>query len=772
MQDTLGISLPRIDAPAKVTGEARFPGDLTMPGMLHMKVLFARRPHARIRRIDTGRAQAYPGVIAVFTAKDVPFNGFGLIMPDMPVLCGDVVRFVGDKVALVVAESEKAAAAALSLIEVDYEDLPVVADPRQAMQPDAPLVHEEKGSNILVKYRIRKGDVAQGFAQADVIVKGEYRTPFQEHAYLQPEAGLAYVDDDGRIVVHTAGQWAHEDRKQIAQALQLPADRIQVVYAYAGGAFGGREDMSVQIILALAAWRLDQRGLRRPVKIVWSREESIIGHHKRHAMHIHAKWGATRAGKVVAAEVEVIGDAGAYASTSTKVLGNTTLFCTGPYEIPNVKVDTYAVYTNNIPTGAMRGFGSPQGHFAAELQMNKLAEALKMDPVELRLKNIFRDGSILSTGTPLPQGVSAAKVLEECARATGWRQVQGRWTKPRGYKRGYRGIQGARGKFAPRNSQFAIRNSQLATGIGIACGFKNVGFSFGFPEKCTTTIELRGRGDIEQVVVKIAASEVGQGAHTVIAQMAAEATGVSLDKVRLLTEHTDLPEAGTVSASRMTFMAGNAIRGAAEIALQKWRAEERPAIATFTYRPPPTSPYDPETGQAAPNFAYGYVTQVAEVEVDTETGQVRLVRVVSANDVGQAINPALVEGQIEGAVVQAQGYAILENFVIKDGHVLTPYLSNYLIPTVLDVPVQVESHILQHADPRGPWGARGVGEMPYVPLAAAVVSAVHDATGVWFDEIPLVPWRVVEGLKGKGGKEGDTRRYKGISHKLSPALLG
>lgn len=730
----VGQSVQRLDAVGKVLGQTRFPGDVNRPNQAYMKILFARRPHAIIRRIDTSRAEALDGVIAVFTAKDVPVNEYGLIMPDQPVLCGpgsskpyaDRVRFVGDQVALVVAETEEIAARALDLIEVEYEDLPVVDDPLEALRPDAPLLHPDKGSNAFVRYRIRKGDVDAAFAKADVIVEGEYRTPAQEHAFLQPEAGLAYIDEEGRVTVEVAGQWTHEDQEQIAHALGLPKEQVRVIYPAIGGAFGGREDMSVQIVLALAAWRLHQRGIDRPVKIVWSREESIIGHHKRHPYVIRAKWGATREGKIVAAKVEVIADGGAYAYTSTKVLGNATLMCTGPYEIPNVWVDSVAVYTNNIPGGAFRGFGGPQGLFAAESQMNKLADALGLDPVEIRMRNVLREGALLSVGTPLPPGVSIPQVVEKCAEAAGWQHAANGWRKPS----------------VPQPEEGHIKR-----GIGFACGFKNVGFSFGFPERSWARVELHGGAEIERVVVYHAGADCGQGAHTVMAQMAADAVGVPLEKVHLIASDTAVTgDSGSASASRMTFMAGNAIRGAAAEALRRWEAEERPAVGEYRYRPPATTPYDPETGKSEPNFAYGYVAEAAEVEVDTETGQVRIRRVVCADDVGRAVNPQQVEGQIEGAVVQAAGYVILENFIQRDGYVLTPNLSTYLIPGVLDIPDEVQSVILEYPDPRGPWGARGMGEMPFLPLAPAVTAALHDALGVWFDDFPLTPERVLRGL--------------------------
>ncbi|MDH7486245.1 MAG: xanthine dehydrogenase family protein molybdopterin-binding subunit [Anaerolineae bacterium] len=732
----IGQSAQRVDARAKVTGQALYPGDLTMPGMLHMKVLFAGRPHARILSIDTSAAEACPGVVAVFTAKDVPVNEYGLIMPDQPVLCGpgsdkpgaDVVRFVGDQVALVVAETERAAAEARDLIRVEYEGLPVITDPREAMKPGAYQLHPDKPGNLVTHWRIRKGDVAAAFAEADVIVEEEYHTPMQEHAYLQPEAGLAYIDDEGRVTVQVAGQHAHKDVSQIAHALGLPEERVRVIYPAIGGAFGGREDMSVQIILALAAWKL-----RRPVKVVWSREESIIGHHKRHQYFMRHKWGAKKDGRVIAAQAELISDAGAYCYTSNKVLGNSTLLAIGVYDIPNVHVDSYAVYTNNIPAGAMRGFGAPQALFAAEQQMDRLAEKLGLDPITIRLRNCLREGSLLATQTAVPEGVSMAQVIERCAREAGWKEEKGRWVR------------------LEKGSEGNLGEPGIRRGVGFACGFKNVGFSFGAPEGCTATIELHGGAEIEEVVLRHAAAEVGQGSHTVLAQMAAEALGVPLEKVRLVMSDTATSgDAGSASASRMTFMAGQAIRGAARLALERWRDEERPAVASYRWHAPPTTPYDAETGRCVPNFAYGYVAQAVELEVDTETGQVRVLKVVSANDVGQAVNPQLVEGQVEGGVVQALGWALMEDFQMRDGQVLTPHLSTYLIPTALDVPEAVETLVLEYADPGGPWGVRGMGEMPFLCVAPAVVSAVYDAIGVRFNALPLTPervWRKVQGLK-------------------------
>jgi CO/xanthine dehydrogenase Mo-binding subunit len=582
------------------------------------------------------------------------------------------------------------------------------------MQPDAPILHPDHGdTNICVHYKIRTGNVGDGFAKADVIAEGEYHTPVQEHAYLQPEAGLSYLDEKGRITVACAGQWTHADRASIAHALGLPDEMVRVVYPAIGGAFGGREDLSVQIVLALATWKL-----QRPVKIIWSRRESIIGHAKRHAVILKAKWGATKEGKLIAAECEIIGDGGAYMYTSNKVLGNSTITSTGPYFIPNVKTDVYGVYTNNIPGAAFRGFGAPQALFMAELQMEKLAEKLGMDPVEFRMLNALRDGDTLGVGTPAPSPVTVIQVIESAAKKFNWRK--GRASKSSGY---------------------------LKRGRGFAAGFKNIGFSFGYQENCWARVEIYGNGDIQQVVVHHAGAEVGQGTHTVMAQMAAEAIGVPANMVKMVvSDSASMGNPGSASASRMTFMAGNAIKGAAEAALAKWQAEERPAAAEYKYLAPRTTPMDKETGQSTPNFAYAFAAQAVEVEVDTETGLVRVLRVVSANDVGKAINPDLVVGQIEGAVVQAHGYAVTEDFKSKDGRVLTDMLSTYLLPTILDIPETVESVLVEIPDPNGPWGARGVGEPPFLPYAPAIAAAIHDATGVWMNEFPFTPERVLRSL--------------------------
>ncbi len=736
----VGHPLPRIDAREKVTGEARYPQDLNMEGQLYMKLRFAGRPHARVLSIETEEALAVPGVVAVFTAADVPVNEYGLQYPDQPVLCGpgsdrpgaDIVRFVGDQIAAVVAETEAAAEEGVKRLKVVFEDLPVIDDPREALKPEAPHLHPPHApiaihpelvfeGNLVSRHRIRRGDVEAAFAQADVIVEADYEIPGQEHAYLQPEAGLAFPDEAGRIAVIAGGQWAHEERHQVAHALGLPEEQVRILYSAIGGAFGGREDISVQIVLALAAWKLN-----RPVKIVWSREESIFGHHKRHRVFAHAKWAATKEGKLVAAETKVIADAGAYVYTTNKVMGNLLLTVNGPYRIPNVKTDVLAAYTNNIPGGAFRGFGAPQGNFIAETQMNKLAEALGMDPVEFRLRNLVHGGEPMPWGRPLPDDARGiAETLIKAAEAIGWKRGEHGWIAPVGSSTG-----------------------DKRRGFGIAAGFKNVGFSFGYQENAWAAIELRGEAEIEEAIVYAASAEVGQGTRTVIRQMAAEALALPIEKVRLEAMDTAITgSAGSVSASRMTFMIGNAIRGAAAAALEKWRAEERPAKAEYVYLAPKTTPIDPETGYGDPNFSYGYVAIAAEVEADTVSGEVHVRRIVCANDVGQAINPRLVSGQIEGGVVQAVGWATTEHFIQKAGRPLTTTYSTYLIPTIADIPDEIEVIIVENEEPNGPWGARGMGEMPFIPVAPAIHQALRRATGRWFDAFPFNAERVLRGLR-------------------------
>ena len=750
----VGQALPRLDAQDKVTGQARYPADFFMPGMLHAKVVWSEHPHARVRRIDTSRAEAVPGVVRVLTYRDVPVNEYGINILDQPVLVaeGDQVRWLGDRIAIVVAESERAAEEARRLVQVDYEPLPVVSDPREAMQPGAPRLHPERGeSNVLHSIRIRKGDVAQGFAAADVVVEGTYVTPHVEHAYLQPEAGLGYIDDEGRVTVVAAAQWPHDDVHQIAHLLNLPPEQIREIVPAIGGAFGGREDMYIQHLLALCAFVLrpdtasscNVSGLRRPVKMVFSRQESLRCTGKRHPFYMRYKTGARRDGHLTAVEIEIVTDAGAYASTSIPVLSNAASFAAGPYVVPHAKIDAYTVYTNNPVTMAMRGFGSTQPPMAYEQQMDRLAEALGMDPVEIRLLNLLEDGAIAVTGNRMPPGVGLKETLRQAALAAGWREEGGHWHKPTVGQ-----------PSAPHKRR----------GLGVACAYKNVGYSFGFDDQTRAMVRLAldEAGEIAQATVGLATCDVGEGVQTAMAQIAAETLGVPLEKVRLAPVDTaQVPNAGSSSASRHTYISGNAVLRACQAALQK-REEvllaetgQRHIEAEAVYRGRerrPTTPYDPQTGMCDPHISYGYGTQIAEVEVDTETGEVDVLRLWAAHDVGQAVNPSMIVGQIEGGVHMGVGYALMEDYPLTDGRPHAHTLADYLIPTALDMPREIVSIIVEVPDPTGPYGAKGVGEMTMLPTAPAIANAIADAVGVRPGVLPLTAERVYQEIRKSGNQ--------------------
>ncbi len=753
----LGTSPAKPDAFAKVTGAARYTGDLTPEGLLHAMVVFTDQPHARITRLDTSAAEAVDGVVAVLTRADVVANEYGLTINDQPVLvgpaagvgatdvavAGDVSRWEADHLAVVVAESPEIATAAAALIETEWEPLPLVLTLDEALAEGAPLVHPESDTNTYHHLHSHHGDLDAAFAEADVIVEGTYTVPFQEHAFLETEAALASIDDEGRVTVECGGQWTHEDREQIAHALGLPEEQVRVIYRTIGGAFGGKEDMSLQIVLALAAKVLDGRGIRRPVRCVWSREESIVGHHKRHRGRVHARHGFAADGTLLAAEVDGYLDAGAYNYTSNKVLGNLHLSVAGAYEIPAARVDSYAVYTTNVPGGAFRGFGGPQGAFVAEQQMNKAAAALGIDPVELRRRNTLREGSIGITQVPLPAGVSLPEVIDACAAEAAWDEPLGDPVPIAAF------------------ASLSPSTASVRRGRGFASGYKNVGFSFGFPERSEARIILRGgeQADGEagpdegptSAEIFLAGADVGQGAHTAFRQMAAEALGLRFDAIEATFSDTaTCGDSGSASASRLSWMTGNAIIGAATEATKAWRDGERPAIGAFRYTPPPTEVLSTDGSPTQPNFTYGYVAQSIDLSVDIETGHIVVHDVVCAIDVGRVIHEANVIGQIEGGVVQAHGYALSENLQVAEGRILNPRLSTYLIPGVGDIPERVRSVVLEVPDPRGPFGVRGMAEMPFIPYAPAISAAVHDATGVWFDEFPLTPARVLAGLKAAG----------------------
>ncbi len=728
----VGESVERLDILTKVQGQRKYPQDFSMPGMLHAVVVWAANPHARIWRIDTAAARQVPGVVAVLTHEDVPVNEYGINEYDQPVLAGDTVRWMGDRVAVVVAETLPAAQEGRDRVQVEYEPLPVVTDPVAAMAPGATLVQAGRGTNVLKHIRVRHGDIEQGFAAADVIIEGRYHTPFVEHAYLQPEAALGYIDEQGRITLIVAAQWPHDDIRQIAHALALSEDQVREIVPAVGGAFGGREDISLQILVALAV-----QHTRRPVKMVWTREESIRGHGKRHPFTMRHRWGATREGKLTAVEIEAILDAGAYASSSIPVLQNAVSFLAGPYAVPNASLDGYAVLTNNAVTMAMRGFGSTQPPVGYELQMDKLAEALHMDPVELRMRNLLAEGSMAVTGNRMPAGTAVRETLRAAAEAAGWRQVGGAWQRP---------------------ELESPASSCRKRGLGVACAYKNVGYSFGFPDRSTASVELNldASGAIALATVRCAAVDVGQGSQTALAQIAAQTLGIDVDRVRVaMIDTAAMPSAGSSSASRHTFMSGQAVLRACREALSKRDAALRQetgvarvaASAVYEGREARhTSPYDPETGQCEPHISYTYGTQIALVDVDVETGEVDVIRLYAATDVGRAINPQMCFGQVAGGVHMGVGYALMEEFVQRDGLIKTASFRDYQIPTIADMPRELISTLVEAPDPNGPFGATGLGETPTLPTAPAILNAIHDATGVWISELPATPERVWKAL--------------------------
>ncbi len=752
MSGPLGQSISKADAVAKATGRALYAQDVRLDEMLEVFVVFSDQPHARILRLDTTVAAAMEGVYAVITAADVPVNEYGLTMFDQPVLVGptstgrsaiphDVSRWEADNIAVIVAETKVIAQAAAALIEVEWEPLPILGSVEEAMADGAPLIHPEhpSGSNVYHHLVIRQGNpdaVAAAFESADVVIEGQYELPYQEHAYLQTEAAVGYLDDEGRVTIETAGQWTHEDQEQVAHALDLPHEEVRIIYRAIGGAFGGKEDMSLQIVVALAVKALEAKGIARPVRCEWNREESIVGHHKRHRGKVTARLAASNDGKILAVEADCHLDAGSYNCTSNKVLGNLHLTVSGPYEIPLARIDSWAVYTTTVPGGAFRGFGGPQGCFVAECQMNKLADVLGLDPVAVRRRNLLHDGSIGITGTEMPPGVSIPQVVDACAEEAGW-------TAPTPESRAIASFASLPG------SADSVRR-----GRGFACAFKNVGFSFGFPEKSEAKIVLHGDDDgvdATSAEVFLAGADVGQGAHTAFLQMVSEATGLPIDAITATFSDTATTgNSGSASASRLSWMSGNAILGAAEEADKAWREGHRPAIGDFRYVPPPTELLDPGGAPRQPNFAYGYVAEAVDLSVDIETGHIVVHDVVVANDVGRIINPDLVTGQVEGAVIQAHGYALSENLIVEEGRILNPRFSGYLIPGIGDIPERVRTVLLEIPDPRGPFGVRGMAEMPMIPYAPAVVAALHDATGVWFDSFPLTPPRVRAKLKAAG----------------------
>jgi len=733
----LGHSIERYDIATKVAGSRKYPQDFNMEGQLHAAVVWSEQPHARLLAIHTAPAETMPGVRAVLTYRDVPVNEYGINIMDQRVLAQDKVYSVGDPVALVIADTERQARAAAGQVRVEYAPLPILTDPRLAMQPGAPLVKEDRDSNVLRYVPVRRGDIQRGFEIADAIVESTYYTPRVEHAYTQPEAGLGYIDEQGRVTVICAAQWAHDDVRQIAHALALPEEQVHEIVPAIGGAFGGREDISLQILVALAAFKL-----RRPVKLVYTRAESFRGHGKRHPFYMTFRTGATRQGQLTAVEIQCITDAGSAASTSIPVLHNAVSFLAGPYFVPNVKIDAYTVYTNNIVTMAMRGFGATQPPVAYEQQMDKLAEKLGLDPVELRMRNLLEDGRPAITGNIMRHGTAIRETLVEAALAAGWQQTPQGWQKP---------------TIEPPADPHKRR------GIGVACGYKNVGYSFGYDDSAEAHVELRldANGQIVRAQVRIGTAEVGQGVLTAMTQIASEALQVEQGRVRMVFMDTaEAPSAGSSSASRQTYVSGNAVLRACRKALAELEAARRaghiPEVIQAKERyharqARATTPYDPQTGECEPHISYSYGTQIAVVDVDTETGETEVVKMYAATHMGRALHPANIFGQVAGGVHMGVGFALTEEFIQVDGQIKSRSFAEYNVPTVLDMPRELISRNVEVPDPTGPFGATGLGETPTLPTAPAVLNAIHDAVGVWLDSLPATPEKVFWAMRRRRG---------------------
>lgn len=748
----VGIDIPRMDSLEKVLGLARYGADLAAQDPLHLKVVRSTKHHARITGIEVEEALRVPEVERVFTAKDIPGkNLIGIITKDQPVLAEDRVRFVGDPVALVAARSIEAAEQGAGKVRVIYEDLPFISSPEEALRPYAPSIHGK--GNLLLEFHVMKGDVQAGFREAEVIAEETYTTTWIEHAYLEPDAGIGYLDEEGRITVVCPTQNVHYDQKDVASSLGLPLERVRIIQAATGGGFGGRLDITVHCFLALAAYHL-----RKPVRIIYSREEVFEATSKRHPVKIRYKSGAKRDGTLTAVEADILEDSGAYASYGIAVCIRCAVHATGPYQVPHVKVRSRMVYTNNPWGGAMRGFGVPQMAFAHESQMDLLAKELKMDPIEFRLKNVVRIGSETATGQTLSASVGIGETLR---RVKEWRDTQA----------------------------FSIEDPKrpyIRKGIGVGSMWYGIG-NTGIPNPSSAQVEVQPNGEVRLLT---GAADIGQGSDTTLLQIASEALGLNHKEVRLVRGDTAVTtDAGATSASRQTYISGNAVLDAIknlkqevlrkaslvlgisekELIIEEGVVKSKSDRSVFLpikevakrcgkllrgegFFDPETTKLDPQTGQGVPYATYAFATHLAEVEVDTETGGVRVNRVVAAHDVGKAIHPVNVRGQITGGVGMGLGFALMEEFVPEK----TDSFVNYLIPTAKDVP-EVIPIIVEDEEPSGPFGAKGLGEPALIPTAPAILNAIADALGQRVYDLPANLERVREAAQ-KSKERADGRR--------------
>ena len=741
----IGESVSRPDGVPKVTGEFEYSSDLHMDGMLWGATLRSPHPRASIRSIDTSEAEAMPGVFAVLTHEDVPGRKvYGMEIPDQPVLAWEKVRYEGEAIALVAADHPETARRAMERIKIDYEVLDSITNAEAAMAEDAPKLH--LSGNLLRRVDVRHGDPD---ATADVIVTGEYEVGMQDQAFLGPESGLAVPDGEGGVDLHISTQWLHVDRDQVAESLGLAPEMVRLTLSGVGGAFGGREDLSMQIHACMLALHAN-----RPVKMVYGREESFYGHVHRHPAKMRYEHGATADGKLVFVRAKLVFDGGAYASSSNAVCLNAATFACGPYDVPNAEIESLMLYTNNPPCGAMRGFGAVQVCFAHEAQMDKLAEKLGMDPVELRVKNAIEPGMKFPFGQEVPYPAPVREILER-VKAMPLPEQNG--TMDRDLRE------------LPGGVSNATHGEGVRRGVGYAVGFKNIGFSAGFDDYSTARVSLSVEDGEPVALVHTAAVEVGQGLVMVQAQIVRSELGV--ENVIVETADTRIGSAGSTSASRQSYMTGGAVKQACEavrerifervseefgeaadelsISGENVVADGRVAVSlselldkgtieeTVEFHHRATHPLD-EDGQGDVHLQYAFAAHRAVVEVDVELGLVRVVEIATAQDVGKVINPLALEGQIEGGIAQGLGLALMEGIRLKDGKIQNASFTDYLIPTILDMP-PVRMEILELADPEAPYGLKGVGEPPTIASTPAIVAALRDATGKELIRIPVRP---------------------------------
>jgi xanthine dehydrogenase D subunit len=746
----VGASAPRPDGTLKVTGEFAFSSDLWMADMLWGATLRSPHPRARIRSMDISGALRLPGVAAVLTHDDVPGRKtYGLEAADQPVLAGDEIRYQGEPLLIVAADHPETARRAAAAVTVDYQVLTPVTGAEAALRPGAEPVHPD--GNLVRHVRIRRGDPQ---APADLVVSGCYRVGMQDQAFLGPESGLAVPAEDGGIELYVATQWLHVDQAQIAASLGMPGDKVRLVLAGVGGAFGAREDLSMQIHACLLALHTG-----RPVKMVYSREESFFGHVHRHPATLYYEHGLTADGRLVSVNARVYLDGGAYMSSSPAVVANAATLGAGPYEVPNVAMDVYAAYTNNPPCGAMRGFGAVQACFAYESQMDECARRAGLDPVEFRIRNAMSEGSVMPTGQVVDSAAPVAELL---------RRVR---DKPLPAPGGAAGEGGPDLRELPGGLSNTTHGEGVVRGVGYGIGIKNVGFSEGFDDYSTARVRLEVVAGEPAVTVHTAAAEVGQGLVTVQAQIARTELGV--DQVVIHPADTTVGSAGSSSASRQTYVTGGAVQAACaavraavfalaarrygvppgdlSLAGGKVMSQAAGVLAdladllggeviekTVTWRHRPTHPLDPETGQGNAHVQYAFAAHRAVVDVDTELGLVKVVELTTAQDVGKAMNPLAVAGQIHGGTAQGLGLALMEEIQVSGGVVRNPSFTDYLIPTILDMP-PMKLDILELADPHAPYGLRGVGEPPTISSTPAIVAAIRAATGRPLRRVPVRP---------------------------------